>query len=126
MSSALRNQAREFTAVAGLPVSIEVVGEERTLPPATSAALYRIAQEALANVFRHAQATSVSVKLEFCSASVQLEVRDDGHGFPADSVAGRGVRNMQQRATDLWGTATIEPLTPRGTIVRASLPANEA
>ncbi len=122
VAAALKNQAREFTAVAGLPVSIEVVGEERGLTAAQSAAVYRIAQEALSNVYRHANGSQVSLRLEFEPGSVMLEVRDDGSGLTSDPTYGRGLRNMQQRAEDLWGTLSIESTPKCGTAIRASLP----
>jgi signal transduction histidine kinase len=121
VASALRNQGREFTAVAGLPVSVEIVGEERALSTAQSAALYRISQEALANVYRHASASQVVMRLEFQESAVALEVRDDGCGIEAAAGAGRGLRNMHQRAEDLWGTLVVDG-NGGGTRVRAELP----
>ena len=126
VAAALRNQVREFTAVAGLPVSLEIVGDERTLSAAKAAALYRIAQEALSNVYRHARASQVSLRLEFRGSTVLLEVRDDGCGLGSDAVSGRGLRNMHQRAADLWGTLAIEAAPDSGTVVRAALPAEDA
>lgn len=125
IAAALRNQAREFTAVAGLPVAIDVIGEERQLSAAKSAALFRIAQEALANVYRHAKASQVTLCLEFSDDALVLEIRDDGDGVPAGVAPGRGLRNMEQRARDLWGTLVVEPGPISGTIVRAVLPAEE-
>jgi signal transduction histidine kinase len=125
IAAALRNQAREFTAVAGLPVAVEVIGEERQLSAAKSAALFRIAQEALANVYRHAHASHVALRLEFRDDGLVLEIRDDGAGIPAGVAPGRGLGNMEQRARDLWGTLAVEPGPISGTIVRAVLPAEE-
>lgn len=78
------------------------------LPQAVTTALYRVAQEALTNVRRHAQARQVQVTLEFVGGGVQLEVRDDGHGFdPAalqqDPYRGIGLRNMHERLEALGG-----------------------
>ena len=126
VAAALRNQVREFTAVAGLPVSLEIVGDERKLSAAKAAALYRIAQEALSNVYRHARASQVSLRLEFRGSTVLLEVRDNGCGLRSDAISGRGLRNMHQRAADLWGTLTIEAAPDSGTVVRAALPAEDA
>jgi signal transduction histidine kinase len=125
IAAALRNQAREFTAVSGLPVTVEVIGDERPLAAAGSAALFRIAQEALANVYRHAGASSASLRLEFRADAVVLEVRDDGAGLPAAVAHGRGLRNMEQRARDLWGTLVVERAAEGGTVVRAVLPGEE-
>ncbi len=124
VAAALKNQAREFTAVAGLPVVVEVTGDERELPAAKSAAIYRITQEALSNVYRHAHASQVTVRLEFAENRVLLEVRDDGAGLNG-AAPGRGLRNMHQRAADIWGTFTIESAPRRGTVVRVALPAED-
>ncbi|OGO51554.1 MAG: hypothetical protein A2148_01385 [Chloroflexi bacterium RBG_16_68_14] len=125
VASALRSQVREFSAVAGLPVSVEVTGEERKLSVARGAALYRIAQEALANVYRHAQAREACLRLAFDEHFVTLEVRDDGVGLRPAGEGGRGLRNIRQRVQDLRGTLTIESAPGRGTIVRAVLPTEE-
>jgi signal transduction histidine kinase len=125
IAAALRNQAREFTAVSGLPVAVQVIGTETPLSPARSAALFRIAQEALANVYRHAAASSASLLLEFREDAVVLEVRDDGAGIPVGVAHGRGLRNMEQRARDLWGTLVVKQGQDCGTIVRAVLPGEE-
>jgi len=126
IAAALRNQAREFTTVAGLPVDVELAGDERELSVTKSAALYRIAQEALANVYRHAHASQACVRLAFDDGAVVLEVRDDGVGLDGAAEGGRGLRNMRQRAQDLRGTLTLEDGPGRGTIVRARLPVEDA
>jgi signal transduction histidine kinase len=126
VSAALQSQMREFTAVSGLPVRLEVAGEERPLSVAAGTALYRIAQEALANVYRHAQASQIGMRLSFDDRSVCLEVCDNGVGFSTGEALGRGLRNMQQRAQELGGEVTIESAPGKGTTVRAKLPAGEA
>jgi hypothetical protein len=108
-----RGPIREFSAVSGLPVELEVEGEERKVPIAVGSTLYRIAQEALANVYRHAEASTIGVRLAFCDDSVSLEVRDNGRGFAIGSTqpgasGGRGLRNMQQRAGELAAARPIE------------------
>ena len=125
VASALRSQVREFSAVAGLPVSVEVTGRERTLSPTSGTALYRIAQEALANVYRHAQAKEARLLLVFDDHAITLEVRDDGVGLPSAGEGGHGLRNIRQRVEDLRGTLTIESAPGHGTIVRAVLPTEE-
>jgi len=125
MAAALRSQVREFTTVSALPVSVEVIGVERTLPVAKGAALYRIAQEALANVYRHAQASKACLRLAFDERSVTLEVRDDGVGMRPNDESGRGLRNIRQRVEDLQGSFTVESGPSRGTVVRAVFPTEE-
>ncbi|MBI1885721.1 MAG: sensor histidine kinase [Chloroflexi bacterium] len=125
LSSALQSQIREFTTVSGLPARLEVAGQERPLPVVTGTAVYRIAQEALANVYRHAQASDIDVLLSFDHSSVHLEVRDNGVGFAGEGDRGRGLKNMRQRAQELGGDVTIESSPASGTKVHAVLPLRE-
>jgi signal transduction histidine kinase len=126
IATALRNQVREFKTVTGLDVAVDVQGEERTLTLAQGTALYRIAQEALANMYRHAGASRGNVRLAFDRHGVTLEVRDDGAGFLPDSARGHGLANIRRRAEDLSGTFTIQSAPGSGTLVRAELPTEES
>ena len=99
----------------GLPVSFRAVGKEHRLPPAVELALYRIAQEGLNNVARHAQAKTAAVGLEFTGAQVCLTVCDDGLGFvlpesPAEMApAGHfGLLGAQERAEAIGGRLQIK------------------
>ena len=127
LTSTIEGQIREFSAVSGLPVELEVEGEERKVPIVVGSSLYRIAQEALANVYRHAEASAIGVRLAFCDDSVSLEIRDDGRGFTVDShqpgvSGGRGLRNIRQRAGELGGQADISSAPGKGTRVRVEIP----
>jgi signal transduction histidine kinase len=121
---ALESQAREFSAVSGLPVSFHVVGEEVPLPVSHSAALYRIAQEGLANAFRHAHASSVAVEVVFEPDAVKLDVLDDGTGFTPEPIEGHGLSNIKERVERLGGNMKVESRVGQGTRLRASLPNN--
>jgi len=102
-----------------------VEGTERALPVAAATALYRIAQEALANVYRHGRASEISLRLVFAEGSVRLEVSDNGVGFVAgdeQALSGRGLRNMRQRAAELAGTLDIASAPGRGTRVAVTVP----
>lgn len=124
VTSAIRTQAEEFSTISGIPVSVDVAGSERDLPISHSAALYRIAQEALANVYRHAHASGVAVRLAFDADVVRLEVEDDGVGFEGDKHEGRGLRHMAERVYDLGGSVSVEAAPARGAVVSAVLPLN--
>jgi signal transduction histidine kinase len=112
----------------GLNAQFKVIGllEER-LPSAIETALYRIVQEALTNVVRHARATRVDVLLERRDEQVILVVEDNGHGFAADlaqqAQAGHlGLVGMQERAEMLNGTLVIESTPDSGTTIVIEVP----
>ncbi len=94
LSEALAGAAARWSALNGIPVRVTTTGTERPLCPEAEAALLRTAQEALANVAKHAQATRAGVTLSYMEHEVALDVRDDGRGFdPArlgESAAGNG------------------------------------
>jgi len=108
--------------VGGLDVSLVVEGDSRPLPVGLDLAAYRIVQEALTNVRRHAEATSAAVVLRYGENDVELEVRDDGNGVPSGSspVVGHGLIGMRERAT-LYG-GRLETVSGNGFMVRAVLP----
>ena len=112
-------------STAGVEVRVDV--EECTLPEHVEIALYRIAQEALQNVVKHADATSVRVRLVRHDDHVTLEVTDDGGGFATDEVGagddpdagGYGMRSMTERAELIGGTLDVRSRPGRGTTVAA-------
>jgi signal transduction histidine kinase len=106
----------------GVQVRLTAGGAIPPLPAATELALYRIALEALTNVFRHARATACMVRLTMSSPTLTLEVADDGVGLPASHRAGVGISAMRERAAELGGALEIERVDPHGTRVRAEFP----
>ena len=94
------------------------------LPAAVEVAAYRIAQEALTNVVRHAHARTCHIRLSL-DEMLSLEVRDDGVGLTAEQRAGIGMRSMHERALELGGTCVVEPVPTGGTRVLARLPVSE-
>lgn len=128
---ALRHLHKEYENRFRIPVDLAVLGldqESGRLPPHVETALYRIVQEALTNVARHTQATSVSVLLEKHGPSVKLIVEDNGAGFDVAGVLGTqprdklGLYSMRERASLLEGTLTIESTPGRGTTVFVEIP----
>ncbi len=91
------------------------------LPAAVEVAAYRIATEAITNAIRHSNATRCRVRITADTALV-VEVTDDGHGWTGRLTPGVGIQSMRERAADLGGTLTIEPVPGGGTRVRARLP----
>lgn len=108
---------------AGLAVSLEMEGSERAMPATIAAAGYRIVQESLTNVVRHARAdTHAQVVLIVKEAALEIEVVDDGPGAPASAVDGNGLRGMRERAVSLGGQLDAGSRGPGGFRVWARLP----
>ena len=109
---------------AGMPgpeVVVDAALELPRLPAAVEVAAYRIASEAITNAVRHAGARHCHVRI-VADASLELEVTDDGHGWLGQLKPGVGILSMRERAADLGGTLTIEPMVGGGTSVVARLP----
>ena len=132
LGEALTGVARRWTDRSGVPAQVTITGTVRPLPPETESALLRTAQEALANVAKHAAATRVGVTLSYMDDEVVLDVRDDGRGFqpqpppeargPAPS-GGFGLVAMRQRIEGLSGTLDVESEPGQGTAISARVPA---
>ena len=124
LASAVEWQAGRFEEHAGLTCLVTVVGDAE--PPADVAtAAFRVYQEALTNVARHAEAETVRVRLELAPDAVRLDVADDGRGMAPPPPGGRrslGVLGMRERARALGGDLAIESAPDQGTRVRVTLP----
>ena len=111
-------------------VPVRVTGTAGELPEHVVIALYRIAQEALANVVKHAQATRAEVELRGDAASVLLRVSDDGRGFDIgalpDSETSYGMRSMAERAELIGGRLSVTSRPGIGTTVTATVPVRSA
>lgn len=118
--AAIRAQALHYD-LPGLHVSIEAPMPLPEQSAAVEVAAYRIVQEALTNVVRHANARSCLIRLT-CDGALLLEITDDGCGIAASRRAGVGLRSMRERAEEVGGTCVVEALPDKGTRVRASLP----
>lgn len=118
------NQVQEFTAVTGLPVDLTVQGEPRAIEARRATALYRMIQESLANVLKHAQASRVKLVIVFEPDAVRIAIEDDGIGFnPASHRLGYGLENMRARAEELGGEYEMVTSAGQGTVVTARVPA---
>lgn len=117
---------REMRLNTLLDAGFHVHGVRCPYPPDRVPQLCQIAQEALSNVVRHAQARQVVVELSFLPNAVRLEIRDDGVGFDLDQVRsvgrGMGLRSMAERATRLGGNLTVETRPGAGTKVQVEVP----
>jgi len=115
----------------GTPVELRTSGADRPLSPALELSIYRVAQEALTNVVKHAPGARTSVDLDVSERLVRLEVADDGgparrtpdgHAAPADQGTGHGIVGMRERVGAFGGWLTAEPLPGRGFRVLAEIP----
>ena len=131
LTAALTNYAREWSKHYNVPAEVQVTGFATgglRLPPQTETCLYRIAQEALNNVYKHAQAARVSVILERRGPDAVLVVEDDGVGFDSSEAQGwegergLGLVGMRERAALLGGSVEFESEPGRGTTVFARVP----
>jgi len=120
--------ARVGELAAGLPVGIQVRGAERPLPAEVDRAAYRIVQEALTNVRRHAgPSAAATVVIEYGESMLTVQVDDDGIGAAAvPSEGGSGLPGMRERAVALGGSFEADPRPDGGFRVRASIPVKEA
>ncbi len=128
LPSTLRWYAGELEGRAGLPVSVVITGRERALSAPVNIALFRVAQEALTNVVKHAIADAVVVGLCYGPEAVTITVSDDGQGFDvqwAQSQAQRaayGLLGMRERAELLGGQFDLTSTFGQGSQVRVTIP----
>jgi signal transduction histidine kinase len=115
----LRQLSEALAGRARIPVNLDVKGESRSLPPDVQIVFYRIAQEALNNVFKHSQATEVQVLLEYQPGTIILMVRDNGHGFDPNAVSAErlGLEIMRERAESVGAAFAVSALPQQGTQV---------
>jgi signal transduction histidine kinase len=113
----LRQLSEALTGRARIPVNLDVSGQVHPLPPDVQIVFYRVAQEALNNIFKHSAATDVKVRLEYEPDEVCLTVSDNGRGFDLTSVsAGRlGLKIMRERAESINANFGVTSLPDGGT-----------
>jgi PAS domain S-box-containing protein len=129
LTAAIEWQLQEVCQRAGMAYELELAAEERPLGQAQSTALFRIFQEALTNVLRHAAAQNVRVCIGYQPQALVLQIADDGRGITPEQLAARGslgLLSMRERA-HLWGgEVTIAGRPGRGTLVSVRIPYAEA
>lgn len=128
LEDTLRTHARQFTQRHGLALRLSTAAVDDLLTSEQSLHLYRIVQEALANVARHGAARRVSVRLGRAGTRVTAAVSDDGVGFDLEAgrVGGLGLVTMRERAELIGATLAIRSRPGRGTEIRVTLPADTA
>jgi signal transduction histidine kinase len=114
----LLSQVRE----AGLPVKLQVEGEPSNLPPGIAVSAYRIVQEALTNVLKHAGPAQARVIVRYASGELELEITDDGRGPGKPGDPGHGLVGMRERVALYGGDLDARARNGGGFVVRARLP----
>ena len=125
LAAALRDHCREIERRHGLRVELSLKGIEGSFSPEAALGLYRIAQEALANIVHHAGAGTASVALQATSGTARLTVADDGRGFDADAAqrsGGVGLASLDERARLLGGRCRIASTPGAGTEIEVAVP----
>jgi signal transduction histidine kinase len=129
LPDAIADMAKTWAESAGVELILDTTGDPRPLLPELEVTLFRMAQEALTNVGKHADATRVGLTLSYMDDVVVLDVRDDGRGFaPVDTPqpaggSGFGLAAMEQRVRRVSGTLTVESAPGDGAALSASVPA---
>ncbi|MEU0480254.1 sensor histidine kinase [Streptosporangium sp. NPDC006013] len=128
LATALHDTAMKWSQTTGVLASVSVTGDPQPLHLEVEVTLLRVAQEALANVGKHASATRVALTLSYMEDVVALDVRDDGAGFTLEAAGssnagGFGLIAMRQRVTRLAGNFEIETAPGQGTGISATIPA---
>jgi two-component system sensor histidine kinase UhpB len=125
LAEALREESRRFQERSGTTCNVQLPSIPLKLPAEASTCIFRVFQEALSNVARHAKATTVSVSFESSGDQVILNMEDDGLGIASEALTdprSLGLLGMAERASALGGQVAIGPATPRGTRVTLRLP----
>ncbi len=128
---ALRSQIHAFEKQSGAMVNFVVDGLEERLQPELETIIFRITQEALNNIAKHAEAERVTVRVGFDEDNIKLTVQDDGSGFDTDEALRPdpdqrwGLMGIQERVRIVRGDCVIDSESDTGTIIRACIPLNE-
>jgi signal transduction histidine kinase len=124
--AALRSLAAQFRSNTGTAIHIQAEEDCERVPEDRAVLIYRVAQEALTNVAKHAEATEVDISLTLDGEYAELSVADNGKGFKVSGLDGRtdclGIRSMRSRVTDSGGSFRVSSEISRGTTLRARVP----
>lgn len=114
---------REFSRTSGIPADVEIQGSLARLTEAQKTGLFRVVQESLTNVMRHAHAKCVTVRLAESAGKLELVVADDGRGMQnGRGRRGLGLLGMEERIRELGGVFAVESAPGAGTKIRAEIP----
>lgn len=129
LETALRRVATSFAASVDMEIDVDIEGEVCALPMKTEAVLLRVAQGAVGNVVKHAQASRARITVSYAPGEVRLDVVDNGRGFDPEAVAQRpaglghvGLDAMRRRAEEVGGTLSVESAPGSGTAMSVAIP----
>ncbi|MBI2854998.1 MAG: GAF domain-containing protein [Chloroflexi bacterium] len=129
--AAIQSYAETHLESAGIHVDFATDGQPKRLPPAVETALFRITQEAINNITKHARARNVKISLATDNGMVRLTVEDDGHGFDVRTLSAYngtqslGLLGMRERATLLSGTFKVRSIPGQGTCITVGIPISD-
>lgn len=135
LADAIRRVAGRWAEESGMTARVEVDGEPHELPAPYEVALLRTAQESLANIRKHAQASQVTLTLTYLADQVSLDVADNGRGFDPDGASGGagapegsgyGLLGLRERVEALGGSLSLESAPGEGATLAVSLPFNHS
>jgi signal transduction histidine kinase len=127
LEAALKEECLGFSAQLGIPAQFESMGVATPLPEDVSLCLYRVTQESLRNIAKHAKATNVRIVLSGNKEGITLRIEDTGNGFDLNEVKGKGglgLISMEERARLVSGKLTIKSQVGKGTMVELFVPLN--
>ncbi|MFC1941777.1 HAMP domain-containing protein [Chloroflexota bacterium] len=129
LARAIKSYAKDYLGKRGIDINVNVNGSGQKLPAYSETMLFRIAQEALTNIVKHAEASQVNVELSFNASNAIMRVEDNGKGFDSKSLLNGanlrqsvGVYSMSERAMLLGGTFKIESEVGKGTFIYVEIP----
>ncbi|MGD0855644.1 MAG: histidine kinase [Dehalococcoidia bacterium] len=128
IDEAIKHEVDRFRQDHGIDAVFTLYGEKREIPPEMGTALFRICQESLTNITKHAQATQVEVELNFDLTNVELIIKDNGVGFELDpdgkvgKSGGYGLISMRERALGQNGKFEVQSEKGEGTVIKVSIP----
>lgn len=125
LAKALTGECAGFEEQHQIPVSLRIRGEVAHLPAAVGLCVFRVVQEALRNVARHARANAIKVRVDVAAVELRLTVQDRGQGFAVDTASergGLGLLGMADRVAAVNGSFAVESAAGKGTTIRVSIP----
>ena len=127
LPAALELLSREAADTGQGDIDVRIAGTPCELPEEVKTALFRVSQEALVNIAKHAHAQHIHIELNFAPPGVELQIADDGHGFDfaltqRDATRGIGLRNMRERLASIGGEFKVRTVPGAGTTLVASVP----